>query len=65
MREQTRVQGLKEKEGTRVCPMCQAVMEKTRRKCIHQVCKVCLKDAEKELQGCDVSGTALVAPVQE
>lgn len=60
-----RVQELKEKEGTRVCPMCQTVMEKTRRKCINQACKVSLKDAEKELQGCDVLGTALVAPVRE
>ena len=60
-----RVQELKEKEGTRVCPMCQTVMEKSRRKCINPVCKVSLKDAEKELQGSDVLGTALVAPIRE
>lgn len=55
-----RVQELKEKEGTRVCPICQTVMEKSRRKCINPVCKVSLKDAEKELLG-----TALVAPIRE
>ena len=61
----SRVQELKDRAGTRVCPVCQTVMEKSRRKCTNSACRVSLKSAEKELQGSDVLGTALVAPVRE
>ena len=38
-------------------------MERSRRKCINPECKVGLKSAEKEVQGTDILGTALVAPI--
>ena len=60
-----RVQELKDRADTRVCPACETVMKKTRRKCTNSACKVSLKSAEKELQGSDVLGTALVIPVRE
>ena len=47
-----RVAKMKAKEGMRVCPVCQTTMERTKRKA-----------AEKEVQGTDVLGTALVPPV--
>ena len=39
------------------------MMERTRRKCINPDCRVSLKAAEKEVQGSDILGTALVAPI--
>ena len=60
-----RVDEMKAKEGRRICPVCQTTMEKTRRKCINPDCRVSLKSAEKELQGSDILGTALVAPVHQ
>ena len=45
-----RVQEMKEKEGSRVCPMCETVMERSHSKCVNTACKVSLKDIEKELK---------------
>ena len=56
---------MKAKEGMRVCPVCQTTMERTIRKCVNPDCRVSLKAAEKEVQGTDVLGTALVAPVRQ
>ena len=56
---------MKVKEGMRVCPVCQTTMERTRCKCVNPDCRVSLKEAEKEVQGTDVLGTALVAPVHQ
>ena len=56
---------MKAKEGMRVCPVCQTAMERTIRKCVNPDCRVSLKAAEKEVQGTDVLGTALVAPVRQ
>ena len=58
-----RVPKMKAEEGMHVCPVCQTTMERTRRKCVNPECRVSLKEAEKEVQGTDVLGTALVAPV--
>lgn len=58
-----RVEEMKSKEGKRVCPVCHTMMERTRRKCINPDCRVSLKAAEKEVQGSDILGTALVAPI--
>ena len=58
-----RVAKMKAKEGMRVCPVCQTTMERTKRKCVNPDCRVSLKAAEKEVQGTDVLGTALVPPV--
>ena len=58
-----RVAEMKAKEGMRVYPVCQTTMERTKRKCVNPDCRVSLKAAEKEVQGTDVFGTALVAPV--
>ena len=60
-----RVEEMKAKEGMRVCPVCQTTMERTRRKCVNPDCRVSLKEAEREVQGTDVLGTALVAPVRQ
>jgi len=60
-----RVAEIKAKEGMRVCPVCQTTMERTKRKCVNPDCRVSLKAAEKEVQGTDVLGTALVAPVRQ
>lgn len=60
-----RVDEIKSKEGKRVCPVCQTMMERTRRKCINPECRVSLKAAEKEVQGSDILGTALVAPIHQ
>ena len=54
---------MKGKEGMHVCPVCQTTMERTKPKCVNPDCRVRLKAAEKEVQGTDVLGTALVAPV--
>ena len=58
-----RVEEMKVKEGMRVCPVCQTTMERTRCKRVNPDSRVSLKEAEKEVQGTDVLGTALVAPV--
>ncbi|XP_067021906.1 uncharacterized protein [Acropora muricata] len=60
-----RVAEIKAKEGMRVCPVCQTTMERTKRKCVNPACRVSLKAAEKEVQGTDVLGTAIVAPVRQ
>ena len=55
---------MKAKEGMCVCPVCQT-MERPRCKCLSPDCRVSLKEAEKEVQGIDILGTALVAPVRQ
>lgn len=60
-----RVNDIKAKEGKRVCPVCQTTMDRNKRKCVNIDCRVSLKDAEKELQGSDILGTALVAPIRQ
>lgn len=60
-----RVDEIKAKEGRRVCPVCQTIMERTRRKCINPDCSVGLKAAELQMQGSDILGTALIAPVHQ
>lgn len=52
-----RVEEIEAKKGRRVCPVCQTVMERSRRKC--------RESAEKEVQGTDILGTALVAPIRQ
>ena len=59
-----RVDDIKANEGRRVCPVCQTSMERTKRKCINPECRVSLKAAEKQVQGSDILGTALIAPVR-
>ena len=59
-----RVDDIKANEGRRVCPVCQTSMERTKRKCINPECRVSLKAAEKQAQGSDILGTALIAPVR-
>lgn len=44
--------------------VCQTTMEWTKRKCINPECRVSLKAAEKQVQGSDILGTALIAPVR-
>lgn len=61
----SRVDDIKAKEGKRVCPVCQTSMERTKRKCVNADCRVSLKAAEKELQGSDILGTVLVAPIRQ
>ena len=61
----SRVRDIQLKEGTRVCPVCQTVMERRKRKCFNQECGVNLKAAEKELDGSEVLGSALIAPVRQ
>ena len=46
-----------------VCSVSQTTMERTR--CVNLDCRVSLKEAEKEVQGTDVLGTALVTPVHQ
>ena len=58
-----RVDELKANEGRHVCPVCQTSMERTRRKCVNPDCRVSLKAAEKQVQGSDILGTALIAPI--
>ena len=60
-----RVDKIKAKEGRRVCPVCQAIMERTRRKCINPDCRVGLKAAELQMEASDILGTALIAPVHQ
>lgn len=48
-----------------VCSVCQTTMERTRCRCVNLDCRVSLKEAEKEVQGTDVLGTALVTPVHQ
>ena len=48
-----------------VCSVCQTTMERTRSRCVNLDCRVSLKEAEKEVQGTDVLGTALVTPVHQ
>lgn len=60
-----RVDDIKAKEGKRVCPFCQTTMARTKRKCVNPECRVSLKAAEKECQGSDILGTALVAPIRQ
>lgn len=48
----------------RVCPVCNTSMPKTKRKCINQECRVSLRSAEREANGTDILGTALVAPIR-
>ena len=59
-----RVADIRANEGRRVCPVCQTTMERTKRKCINPECRVSLKAAEKQVQGSDILGTALIAPVR-
>lgn len=59
-----RVQEMKSKDGMHVCPVCNTMMAKTKRKCINPDCRVSLKVAEKQANGTDILGTALVAPVR-
>ena len=54
---------MKAKEGMCVCPVCQTTVERTKCKCVNPDCRASLKAAEKKVQGTDVLGTALVAPV--
>lgn len=77
LKEQTKIDGewkddidlhvaeIKAKEGMHVCPVCQKTMERTKPKCVNPDCRVRLKAAEKEIQGTDVLGTALLAPVHQ
>ena len=60
-----RVDDIKAKEGKRVCPVCQTTMDRNERKYVNLDCRVSLKEAEKELQGSDILGTALVAPIRQ
>ena len=60
-----RVGDIKAKEGKRVCPVCQITMDRNKRTCVNLDSRVSLKDAEKELQGSDILGTALVAPIRQ
>ena len=48
-----------------VCPNCEMVMPKTKRKCINKECRVDLKAAEIKLTGKDILGTALVEPTKK
>lgn len=60
-----RIEEINAKEGTRVCPVCDTVMARGKRKCTNGECGVNLKAAEKEATGCDILGTALIAPVRK
>lgn len=55
----SRWQVFKDSAGTRVCPVCQTVTEKSCRECVTSACRVSLKTAEKELQVRDVLATGL------
>ena len=57
------VDEIKANEGRRVCPVCQTTTEWTKRKCVNPDCRVSLKAAEKQVQGSDILGTALIAPI--
>ena len=59
-----RVDELKANEGRHVYPVCQTSMERTRRKCVNPDCRVSLKAAEKQVQGSNILGTALIAPIR-
>ena len=58
-----RVADIRANEGRRVCPVCQT-MERTKRKCINPECSISLEAAEKQVQGSNILGTALIAPVR-
>lgn len=60
-----RVYEIKAQEGMRICPVCETVMEVTRRKCVNPDCGVNLKSAAKKLDGSEILGTALVAPPRQ
>ncbi len=60
-----RVSSIEAQIGKRVCPMCGTMMDKKKRKCVNAGCRVDLKQAEERLNGTDVLGTALVAPVRK
>ena len=53
------------RKNSRVCPNCEMVMPKTKRKCINKECRVDLKAAEIKLTGKDILGTALVEPTKK
>ena len=59
-----RVEEIKANDGKLVCPVCQTRMEQTKRKCVNPDCRVSLKAAEKQVQGSDILGTALIAPIR-
>ena len=59
-----RVEEIKANDGKLVCPVCQTRMERTKRKCVNPDCRVSLKAAEKQVQGSDILGTALIAPIR-
>ena len=52
------------RKNSRVCPNCEMVMPKTKRKCINKECIVDLKAVEIKLTGKDILGTALVEPTK-
>ena len=49
----------------RLCPVRQTTMERNRCRCVNLDCRVSLKEHEKEVQGTDVLGTALVTPIHQ
>lgn len=57
------VDEIKANEGRHVCPVCQATMERTKRKSVNPDCRVSLKADEKQVQGSDILSTALIAPI--
>ena len=60
-----RVNEINLSENSRVCPNCETVMPKTKRKCVNKECRVDLKAAETKLTGEDILGTALVEPTKK
>ena len=60
-----KVEKIQEHLGKRVCPVCGSIMDRKKRKCVNEECRVDLKKAEDRVSGSDVLGTALVAPVRK
>lgn len=58
-----RIEEIKPNKGRRVFPVCQTRMKQTKRKCVNPDYRVSLKAAEKRVQGSDILGTALIAPI--
>ena len=60
-----RVSSIEAHIAKRVCPVSSTIMDGRKRKCVNADCRVDLKQAEERLNGTDVLGTALLAPVRK